>query len=136
MEKKTKKSWIKRFFASRLFLVLSVLLIIMVGGGYFRAYYQDYKIRQEIRNLEREVQALEAKKIESMEILQYVMSDQYVEEKARMELNLKKPGEKVVVLKDLESGDKPIEGESGEESTGRDVSNPVKWLYYFTHNST
>ena len=133
MEENAKKNWIRRFFASRLFLVVAFVLIFLTTAGYFRAYYQDFRIKQEIRELENEVRALEGKKIESMEILQYVMSQGYVEEKARVELSMKKPGEKMVILKNMDTNEGG--GESGLDVPGRNLTNPVKWLYYFLHKN-
>ena len=67
-----------------------------------------------------------------MDILKYVTSDSFVEEKARIELNMKKPGEKVIVIK----------GENTEESLEKNnpvekplLNNPIKWWYYFIHKS-
>lgn len=131
MSETPKKSAIRRFFASRLFFLFAFVLFVAISVGYARAYYQDYKIKQEIVDLENQVRALENKKIESMEILQYVMSQGFVEEKARLELNMKKPGEKVAILK---TG--PIEqyeSVNSKEESESDLPNPLKWLYYFLH---
>lgn len=126
-----KQSFLKRFFGSRLFLLIALVCVILVAIGYIRAYYQDYKIRQEINALQDEVKRLEYKKLESMEILKYVTSDAFVEEKARTELNLKKPGEGVIVVTnpEIDSVQKP---DLGVDTTH--LSNPVKWWYYFTRH--
>lgn len=128
---KEKKTFFKRFFGSRLFLVVALLVVIFVVFGYARAYYQNYRVKQEITALQEQVRSLGHKKLESMEILKYVTSDQYVEEKARSELNLKKPGEKVVVFSNLaEVAGKPPATALVEKDL---LNNPAKWWYYFTH---
>ncbi|MBU0597226.1 septum formation initiator family protein [Patescibacteria group bacterium] len=129
MEEKTKQSMFKSFFGSRLFLLFSLVIMMLVAFGYARGYYQDFKIKEEIRQLEEEVKSLETKKIESLDILQYVTSDDFIEEKARTELNLKKPGEKVVVF------DRKDESYEERDNLGEDASikNPKKWLNYFLH---
>ncbi len=121
----------KRFFVSRLFFVVAIILLGLITTGYMRAYYQDYRIKQEIIQLENEVRALESKKIESMELLDYVMSQAYVEEKARVELNMKKKGEKVVIIKSDQNAN-DIE-QTNSDGTRSDISNPVKWFYFFLH---
>ena len=63
-----------------------------------RACYQDYQVAQEIRALQEQVNQLQKKKIESTALLSYVMSADFVEERGRTELNLKKPGERVLVI--------------------------------------
>lgn len=113
-------------------MLIALVCVILVAAGYIRAYYQDYKIRQEISALQDEVKLLEHKKLESMEILKYVTSDAFVEEKARTELNLKKPGENVMVVTNPEvEKSLPIAGE-GEGGVSPLLSNPIKWWYYFT----
>ena len=131
MTKTDEKNQVKRFFGSRLFLIIGIPLALAVILGFVRSYYSGYKVNQEIANLEKEIRTLEHKKIESMEILNYVMSSGFVEEKARTELNMKKEGENVLVFKNENSYlDREI---SKNESTGQKISNPLKWLYYFTN---
>lgn len=131
MEKKDKSSfW--RFFGSRWFLLTALAAVVLVAVGYARAYYQDYQVRQEIENLKEQVQKLEKKKLESMEILKYVTSDSFVEEKARTELNLKKPGENVLVVKSTLEENFVQRGEPVEKDH---LSNPMKWWYYFIHKT-
>lgn len=127
MESRQKKTRIRRFFASRLFLILSLVVAILIALGYARAYYQDYQIKEEIRELEQEVGRLETKKLESLEILKYVMSDAFVEEKARTELNMRKPGEQLVVI-DREEQNITVDDDAKKEMP---FSNPHKWRLYF-----
>lgn len=128
---KKEKTFFRRFFGSRLFLVVALLVVIFVAFGYARAYYQNYRVRQEITSLQDQVRSLGHKKLESMEILKYVTSDQYVEEKARSELNLKKSGEKVVIFSNLAETTANITPVAPVEKDL--LNNPIKWWYYFTH---
>ena len=132
--KKDQQSSVGRFFASRSFLIIALILMTIFALGFARAFFQDTKERKQIKQLEQEVQDLQNKKIESFSILEYVKSNQYVEDKARTELNMKYPGENVVYLEDLtrdfDGSVNPLE----EISTDRQfVSNPLKWWYYFIH---
>jgi cell division protein FtsB len=132
MKKVREQSPVQRFFASRLFIILGLVCVLLITTSYIRGYYQDYKIQEEIRTLQGEISQLEKKKIESLEILQYVMSPDFVEEKARTEFGMKKPGERVIVLAD-ESGERtPVER---REEGGQDLNNIRKWWYYFTHTT-
>jgi len=129
---KKKQSALGRFFTSRLFLLLACIAVALVAFSYARAYYQDYAIRQEIARLEREVRALEHKKLESFELLKYVSSDAYVEKKAREEFNLKKPGENVIAISEegvLKHEEIPLPMAKKIDA----LNNPIKWWYYFTH---
>ena len=75
-------------FLSPWFLVGAVLVIFGLLFSFGRSFYQDYQMRAEISRLQNEARNLSAKKLESLEILKYVQSRQFAEEKARTELNL------------------------------------------------
>jgi len=131
-KKQDSNSPLGRFFASRLFLIIAFCLALLVAFSYARAYYQDYAVRQEISRLEDEVRRLEHKKLESFELLKYVSSNAYVEEKGRVEFNLKKPGENVIAID--ERGLREYDSLPADiEDNSSDLKNPIKWWYYFTH---
>ena len=94
----TKSKFFHRFFSSRLFLFVGGTALVLVIVGFARAEYQQYKTHQEIQSLEDTVVTLKQKRFESLQYLTYVLSEHFVEEKARTELNLKKPGEHVLVV--------------------------------------
>lgn len=122
------QSSVKRFFISRLFLFITIPVAGLVFFGYVRSYYNGYKINQEIKTLQQEISSLEKKKIESMTILEYVMSPGFVEDTARTELNMKKPGERVLVVKNQVSYEV---GKSSVVPSRQQLNNPLKWWYYF-----
>lgn len=131
MKNREQKSAFGRFFQSRLFFVVIILALILITLSYARAYYEDYQVRQKIHELEDQVHSLEGKKLESLQLLQYVNSNNFVEEKARTELNLKKPGENVIFVDGMStvSTTAPLAAPVDEPR----LSNPMKWWYYFTH---
>lgn len=131
MESRQEKSIIKRFYKSRLFLVIILFVSIFMILDYSRAYYQDYKIKQEIKSLEEEFARLQKNKLESLDLLEYVSDSDFVEEKAREELNLKKPGENVLIIK----REDPADTGSYQEQSEEKKSNPKRWLNYFLKNS-
>lgn len=128
-----KQPFLKRFFTSRLFLIVAFVIVVLIAIDYARAYYQDYRIKQEIKALEEEVHSLEKKKIESMQILDYVTSPAFVEEKARLELNMKKPDEKSIIVKSEDVNQEQTEEKQLQETAH--IGNPLKWWYYFAHKS-
>jgi cell division protein FtsB len=130
MNREQKQSGFRRFFTSKLFSVVALVVLILVALGYVRAFHQNYNIKQEIRQLESEVRKLETKKLESMVILKYVTSKDFVEEKARTELSMKKPGEKVAVIERDKIG---TEVDKMKNESEEHLDNPSKWWYYFRH---
>ena len=128
----TKQSTFERVILSRWFLFLLFIIAVMVAIGYARAYYEDYQVRQEVQALQNEVNKLEKKKFTSLELLNYVKSDASVEEKARVEFNLKKPGENILVMPNSDSH-QPTRGVTSTHGHVDDqpLSNIKKWWYYF-----
>jgi cell division protein FtsB len=127
-------STFKRFFLSCLFIIIILAFIGLILFGYARTYYRNYKVKEEIASLQSEVKQLEKKKFQSMELLNYVTSDSFVEEKARTELNLKKAGENVIVLPNLASSShEKLQKNISQEASLQDLPNPIKWWYYFIH---
>jgi len=128
-----KNTSVGRFFASRSFLLVALIIVALLALGFARAYYQDYRVKEEIRQLEHEVSQLEQKKLDSLDMLKYVASSAYVEDKARTELNMKKSGENVAFLQNIVE-DESKTGDNIDLSTDRQsLTNPVKWVYYFIH---
>lgn len=127
---KEKQSAFERVLLSRWFLFTLLIVMIIVAVGYARAYYADYQVRAQISALEKEVQNLQKKKFNSLELLERAKTENFLEEKAKTELNLKKPGENVLIIPEIKT-------QANEELTTEPVdedrlSNPLKWWYYFT----
>ena len=125
----------KGFFYSKWFVLIVIVGICFIGFAFFKSFYQDYQVRQEIERLKDEASRLEAKKIESLELLKYVQSNDFVESKARTDFNLIKPGEQVAVI----MGENSAQSPSGQEAVGvveyGRLTNPLKWWHFFTNSN-
>lgn len=130
--KKSQSSAIAIFFRSKVFLFSLATIILLVLYGLGRAVYQDYMLRQEIFELQQNIRSLETKNLKSLEILEYVMSDAFVEREARQSLNLQEPGETVFVFPNTSTEILGSEVESVQENRPL-LNNPIKWWYYFIH---
>lgn len=122
------------FFSTKFFLFGLILVACFVLFVYAKGFYQDFKIKREVESLQKEIEGLESKKLESMEILSYVMSDNFVEEKARTELNMQKDGENIVFF-NVDENSEAQNNDNGEVENIKPLSNPLKWWYYFTNKS-
>ncbi len=112
-------------------MLVATIIAVMVVFGYARAYYQDYLVMQEIQQLQDQAKNLQAKKMELLEVLKYVKSDSFAEEKARTELNMVKPGEQVLVVPQAATADNRQENNS---MIGlNNISNYKKWWQYFVN---
>lgn len=121
----------KIILGSRLFIFVATIIAMMVMFGYARAYYQDYLVTQEIHNLQDQAKSLQAKKMELLEVLKYVKSDSFAEEKARTELNMVKPGERVLVVP--QAADKVNRQENNSMIGLSNISNYKKWWKNFSN---
>jgi len=131
MSKPERQNPIGRFFSSPLFLIIGLPLAFVLIFTFVRSYYNNYKVNQEIAALEKEIKNLETRKFELMGVLNFTLSDQFVEEKARTELNLKKEGENILVFKN--ENQYPEDRAESSGRTGQKISNALKWWYYFTN---
>ncbi|MBP7992737.1 MAG: septum formation initiator family protein [Candidatus Magasanikbacteria bacterium] len=124
-----KQSALERVLLARWFLFLLLGLLIIIAVGYARAYYADYQVRQEIAKLQDEVRSLENKKFTSLQLLDRSQTENFLEEKAKTELNLKKPGENVLIIPEITQETTVPATTPVDEAV---LSNPQKWWYYFT----
>lgn len=101
--------------------------------AFARAYYEHHKIEQEISELKKNKERLEAKRLETLELLEYVQSPGFIEQKARTELSMSRPGERVVVVTSPTS---TITGQAHRDVVQEEeISNPMRWWRYFFHNN-
>jgi cell division protein FtsL len=137
MKSNKNQSQLKKIFNSKIFLIVLIVLTVLVGFSTARAFYQDYRVNQEIARLNSKVDDLEQKKLESMQILEYVSSKNFVEKKARSDLHMKKPGEKVAVVKEEEKKTEKKQDivKLNKNNDDKKTSNPAKWWNYFVSKS-
>ena len=136
MNRNHNSSRVRKFFGSKIFLGCAFLLTLAFAFGFARAYFKDYAFREEVKRLQGEIDKLEKKKIESLQLLKYVSSTAYIEDTARVDLNMKKTGEHVLFIDPSSKTEEHSKNIDGEKTSGKDIPNPLKWWYYFIHHST
>lgn len=105
----------------------------MIFFSFLRVWYRDYEIALEIKQMEEEIKRLEGKKIETLEMLQYVKSDEFIKDKARIDLNMVSAGEKVMVIKNLENNTFAKNNDTMVKS--KSSSNLFKWYSFFINKN-
>ena len=132
-EPRSNRSWI---FSRWFFVVLGLVLILLVTS-LSKEFYRSHQVNKEIDSLKDQVIALETNNAEFSEFVEYLKTDIYFEEQARIKLGMKQPGEKVLVLKE---GDEVSSGDDSNKSLvanllskkdGQLLSNRQKWWLYF-----
>ncbi len=131
------KNFIKKLLSSKVFLFCISFILIALAISVGRESYRKAQLTKEIDRLELEIERLEGKKYQLSDLLESFKEDSYLEKEARLKLNLKKPGEKVVILPQareedsLVSTEKEADFEAGELPSAKEESNWWKWWEYF-----
>jgi len=130
MAKGESHKW-KSFFYSRWFLLGIFVFVVLIIFVFVRAYYRDYQVKQEINRLQDEVRQLGSKKSEILDLLKFAQSSDFVEQQARTQLNLVKPGEQATIITPSSGSQNNTRQENEKMIKSDHVSNPLKWWKYF-----
>ncbi|MFW0862290.1 MAG: FtsB family cell division protein [Candidatus Komeilibacteria bacterium] len=125
---------IKSFYYSKYFLLIIFVIIIFFLFSAVKDYYSQEDLREDISTLDSQINDLQAQQTDLIATLAQVQSEDFVETEARTRLNLRKPGEKVIIVSSDEdvqrlndqAGDKGIKDLLEEPDT-----NSSKWWSYF-----
>src|SRR3989344_3378417 len=79
-------------------LLISLTLLGVVAVSYVKDYRRSRALDDELLSLRQEVGTLQTRHVELSELIKYFDSEGYAESRARLELGLAKPGEKVIVV--------------------------------------
>ena len=113
-----------------------ILVVVLVVGGIGWAFVEQLTLAQELRGeqgkLEVMVATREARRGALTATLAYVQSDEYVEEWAREELKMARPGEVVLIPVVSAEGDEP-EGAPAEAADDRELDVPERpfWIVWW-----
>ena len=117
-----------RFFSSQRFLaIVGLVFILLIIFPLAKVYTQKRIVEKEINEVKEEIAVFEKTNQDLRQMIDYLQSDQSLEEQARLNLNMKKPGEQVVVIENL-----PIATTADEiNKNTTSESNFKKWWNYF-----
>ncbi len=83
----------RRKFRLRLSSLILIVLVAWLGHTFGKGFIKHYRLRQEIAKLTYEIQAFERRNEKIREEIELHSSEEYIEQVAREELGLVKPGE-------------------------------------------
>ncbi len=117
-----------RFLSSQRFLaIIGLAFLLLIVFPLAKTYTQRRLVEAEIEDVKKQINDFESSNRELKEIITYLESDQSLEEQARLNLNLKKAGEKVIVI---ETSNSATSTEDKNKTTASET-NFTKWWYYF-----
>lgn len=121
-------NFFSRLFKSQRFLAfIGLALLVFISFPLIRTYSQNKIIENEMATIKANISQYEKETAELQEMIEYLGSKESLEAQARLNLNLKKPNETVVVIEREESNF--LEEKSTEDKDAR--SNLQKWRDYF-----
>ncbi len=109
----------------KFYTVFLIILIISVCLPLVRGWRQKRLIEAEISDFKKDISSKEVGNKKLREMISYLESDSSLEETARLNLGMKKPGEDVAVIKEEFSTSSVVVEEKKKES------NYHKWFDYF-----
>jgi cell division protein FtsB len=114
-------------------LAANLAIFALVGWGLAGEYLRNRDMQKEIDLLDGQASALEQRNGELKEAGERFGSAAVLEREARLKLNLQKPGENVVVVRDVKvaSGSDGEDGAAGDADDGGGMTNAAKWWHYF-----
>lgn len=123
MRRQPKSLW-ETVHNSNIFIVILIVALALSMIKVGKELTSRYQINKEIANLNQELANTQLKKDKLQDLIDYLETDEYVEEQARMQLNLSKSGEKRI---DLSANPQPIDVLAPKD----DSANWQKWFNYF-----
>jgi len=114
--------------------IFGILILVSISVPLAKKYSQRYGVSQEVKDLQKEIAAQEEKNSELKDMMEYLQTDQFVEEQARVNLNYRMEGEVVAVIKnELPEFDFALAGTAAGKQARQNarLNNPQKWWQYF-----
>ena len=129
--RRKKQSLTKRIFSFKLFLVISIAAIVFLGVSLGKEFYRGYQIQREIESLKKDIESFRKSNYELSKLIEYYKTDEYKEVQARERLNLKKDGEKIIVIKPILEDQEKEEVKKDVGAEKENAPNYKKWWNYF-----
>lgn len=117
------------FWESKFVLASFVLVAIFLFFYLTKTFYIKYQINREISTIDKKIAESQAQEDEFQRMAENLTNKDFLEKEARLKLNLKKPGEEVIMIINSANGKKD-ELPQGETESIRDdnQNNLKKWI--------
>ena len=116
---------------SKIFFFVNIAILVLVGIGLGKVWQRGREVNQEISGLQNRLVTAQQKNVELNELITYLNSQAFIEEKARRDLGLKGEGERVVVITDEVIGNNLLQSSRTEAESSRPATNAAKWMDFF-----
>lgn len=110
-------------------MLVNVVVLFFLIVAFGREYVGNIQVEREIQALETEKTRLEQQKLNTLNLIEELSSEEYLERQARTKHGLAEEGETLIVIQDEKSVTELDESLFAEET--EDVPNPRRWFFYF-----
>ena len=122
----------QKLLKSKIFFIFLIPILLALTVGIFQKLYYRYEVKEDLDKLNTEIADLNKQKNDLSQLIDYYKNESNLEKEARVRLNLKKEGEKVVIiLPQATSTDKNSETISQSFDDIGNLPNYKQWWYYF-----
>jgi cell division protein FtsB len=139
-----KREGFAKVLGMRRFLIVNLGLAVLIGWGCVGEYARNRNLKDEIESLRSQAAQMEERNAELHKMAEQFSGSSLLEREARLKLNLKKPGEEVVVVHNTSPAARVAEQQNREaaahiapsavdESPSEDA-NFTKWINHFLPN--
>jgi len=111
----------------RFLTIVGLTFLIIIIFPLAQTYSQRRLIEKEIQDVQGQINNYEIQNKQLQDLITYLQSDQSLEAQARLNLNMKKPGEGVIVVENKKTNAVQVELDSDNKLD----SNLIKWWRYF-----
>ncbi len=129
MKEKDNLTIYEKLIRSRIFFIFLIPIFLALLVGIFQQFYHRYQVKKDLDKLDTEIANFNKQKEGLNNLLDYYKNESNLENEARVRLNLKKEGEKVVIILPNATST-----ESDKTSSQKDIENMPnykQWWYYF-----
>ena len=132
MSEKNNTTIYKKLLKSKLFFVFLIPIVLTLLFGIFQNFYYRYNVQSDLNKLNNEVALLSEQKNDLEKLIDYYKNESNIEKEARLRLNLKKEGERAVIILPRATST----SESGESFSGvggigiEELPNYRQWWYF------
>jgi cell division protein FtsB len=119
---------VMRFLSSKLFFFVAGFVLVLIIITDIKSVFRRQEVSSEITRLKEDIAELETSQEGLSNVLDYLKSDEFVTQEAKIKFGMRDAGERVVVLHDTNPLDREVD--TTLLSPEKSLSNPRKWINY------
>lgn len=115
---------------SQFFTIILVLVILLFSVKAVQEILNRRSINQELTGLDQQILDLQVKQQNLESLITYLQSSEFIEKEARTRLNLRKEGERIIIIPSGATTTAQLNENQISTSTPEQLSNIQKWWQY------